>query len=446
MDVEVFTRQVQEAEGRLQGLLQQTQAPPPDAQPVLETTFAELSTAFEELNVAVEELNAQQQELLTSQQMIESERQRYRDLFEFAPDSYLVTDERGVIQEANRAAATLLNIEQQFLRGLPLSVFLPKHESARLFQQLHDLHRTLPGTIEEWEMQIQPRNAPPRDAWLQVAPITNHAGRVVGMRWLLRDQTALKLSLAQQQNSAILESISDAFYAVDHEWRFTYINRKAEQMLGQSREQLLGKNIWEIFPAAMMSDAYTYHQRAMTERQVVEFEMLSPVLHSWIEGRIYPSAQGLSVYFHDISERKRAEAGLQLLAQASDLLSSSLDYETTLAQVAQMAVPVLADVCVVSIEEENRERRIEIAITESIPPEHMELVERLTDDGWSRLMARAVRREEPNLIPDLPRVFREMSEPDPEHRRIAETLNLQSLMIIPLLVREHTVGGGGGGG
>ncbi|HEY0735609.1 MAG TPA: ATP-binding protein [Herpetosiphonaceae bacterium] len=441
MDVEVFARQVQEAEGRLQGLIQQTQGPPLDAQPVLDMTLAELSTAFEELNVAVEELNAQQQELLASQQLIESERQRYRDLFDFAPDSYLVTDERGVIQEANRAAATLLNIDQPFLPGLPLSVFLPQHESARLFQHLQSLRRAQPGTIEEWEMPIQPRNASPRDAWLRVAPITNHARRVVGLRWLLRDQTAHKLSLAQQQTSAILESISDAFYAVDHEWRFTYVNHKAEQLLGQSREQLLGQNIWEVFPAAMMSDAYTHHQRAMTEQEVVEFEMLSPVLHSWIEGRIYPSAQGVSVYFHDISERKRAEAGLQLLAQASDLLSATLDYETTLVQVAQLAVPALADMCLVSIQEEDGEaRRIEVAVAESIPAEHRELVKRLADDGWSRLMARAVRREESILIPDLPRAFREMLEPDSEHRQIARTLNLQSLMVIPLLVREHTVG------
>ena len=441
MDVQVFTRQVQEAEGRLHGLLRQNETAL-DAQPVLATTFAELSTAFEELNVAVEELSSQQQELLTSQELIESERQRYRDLFEFAPDSYLVTNERGVIQEANRTAATLLNIDQNFLHGLPLSVFLPKNELGPLFQRLHNLRRALPGAIEEWEARIQPRNGQPRDAWLRVAPIFNRSGRVVGMRWLLRDQTMHKLNVAAQQTSAILESISDAFYALDHEWRFTYINRKAEQMLGRSREQLIGKNIWEEFPTAAMSDAYTYHQRAMTERDVVEFEMLSPVLNSWIAGRIYPSAYGISLYFRDISERKRSEAGLKLLAQASDLLSATLDYETTLAQVAQLAVPTLADVCVVSTEEDDRaSRRVEVAIAATIPPQHRELVKRLADDGWSRLMAQAVRREEPILIPDLPRAFRGMSEPDAEHQRIAETLKLKSIIIMPLQVREHSVGG-----
>lgn len=441
MDVQIFTRQVQEAEGRLFGLLQQTEIEPSTAQLVLETTFTELSTAFEELNVAVEELNAQEQELLSSQQLIESERQRYRDLFEFAPDSYLVTDERGTIQEANRTAAELFNSDQSFMRGLPLSVFVVKEDVALLLQHLHSLRQAQPGAIEEWEARLQPRNAEPCDTWVRVAPISDYSGRVVGMRWLLRDQTARNLSAAYQQTSAILESISDAFYAVDQQWCFTYINRKAEQLLGQSRELLLGKNIWEKFPAAVMSDAYTSHQRAMTERQVVEFEMLSPVLNSWIEGRIYPSAQGISVYFHDISERKRSEAGLQLLAQASNLLSTTLDYETTLAQVAQLAVPTLADVCVVSTDEaEGESRRIEIAVGEAIPAEHGELVKRLADDGWSRLIAQAVRREEPILIPDLLRAFHETTDPDPQHQQIAQALKLQSIMIIPLQVREHTIG------
>ena len=86
--------------------------------------LVELSIALEELQVAEEELRQQNEELLAARQMAEMERQRYQDLFDFAPDGYLVTDPQGVIREANRVAAILFQVPQGFLIGKPLLLFV----------------------------------------------------------------------------------------------------------------------------------------------------------------------------------------------------------------------------------------------------------------------------------------------------------------------------------
>lgn len=109
----------------------------------------------------------------------------------------------------------------------------------------------------------------------------------------------------------ILESISDGFYAVDRNWCFTYINRRAEELWKLPREALLGANIWEVFPQAVGGEAQAAHFRAARERVPVRFELDSRVLQTWVSGTIYPTSDGVSVYFQDISQRHRMEMALR---------------------------------------------------------------------------------------------------------------------------------------
>jgi PAS domain S-box-containing protein len=124
-------------------------------------------------------------------------------------------------------------------------------------------------------------------------------------------QDALKAALTRTE--AILESISDGFYAVDEAWRFTYVNSVAERWWDRPRESLLGRNIWELFPQAKGSPSYDLHMRAANDRRPVRAEVLSPVLGSWLEMSLVPTETGLSVYFRDIDARKQAEARQRLL-------------------------------------------------------------------------------------------------------------------------------------
>lgn len=123
-------------------------------------------------------------------------------------------------------------------------------------------------------------------------------------------QERLKAQAAQVQTSNILESITDAFFALDHEWRFTYINQQAEPLLKRKREEMLGKNVWDEFPEAVGTNFYLQYHRATTEQVSVAFEEYLPLLDSWFEVHGYPSQDGLSVYFHDITERRQTTDAL----------------------------------------------------------------------------------------------------------------------------------------
>ena len=105
----------------------------------------------------------------------------------------------------------------------------------------------------------------------------------------------------------ILESITDAFFALDHEWRFTYVNHRAELLLQRTREALLGLNVWEEFPGSADTIFYQQYHEAVTTQKMVHFEDYYAPLSICFEVRAYPSQDGLAVYFHDITERKQAE-------------------------------------------------------------------------------------------------------------------------------------------
>jgi len=125
----------------------------------------------------------------------------------------------------------------------------------------------------------------------------------------------------------ILESITDAFFALNHEWRFTYLNTQAERLLGRTRAELLGRNVWEEFPATVEAAFYREYHRAVAERVPVTFEAYyPPPLDAWFEVRAFPSPEGLSVFFHDITarfERGRRERFLAELAERARRLTDA---------------------------------------------------------------------------------------------------------------------------
>ena len=146
----------------------------------------ELNRALEELQVVDEELARQNRALELARQAMDVERRRYQDLFQFAPDGYLVTDLDGTVFEANRAAARLLGVPEQFLRGKPLAVFVaPEDRRAFRAELMHRLGET--SRVEEMLVHLRPREGPAFRAALTVGVIADRDGAPSGLRWLVRD-------------------------------------------------------------------------------------------------------------------------------------------------------------------------------------------------------------------------------------------------------------------
>ncbi|MFN6476293.1 PAS domain S-box protein [Nostoc sp. DedQUE07] len=142
----------------------------------------ELQQALEELQVMEEELREQNEELAVARELVELERQRYQNLFEFAPDAYLVTDTAGIIQEANRAAAILLAVRQKYLVNKPLILFIPYQDRQTFNTRLINKQQE-----QKWEAYLKPRGGRAFPASIKAAAMYDSKGKQVGWRWLFSD-------------------------------------------------------------------------------------------------------------------------------------------------------------------------------------------------------------------------------------------------------------------
>ncbi len=110
-----------------------------------------------------------------------------------------------------------------------------------------------------------------------------------------------------------LEGITAAFFTLDCEWRFTFLNSEAEQLLQGSRDILYGQELWGAFPEIVDTIFYSETHRAMAENTMVEFEIFAPSLQVWLEVRAYPSREGLAVYLRNVTARHQQQEQLRLL-------------------------------------------------------------------------------------------------------------------------------------
>jgi two-component sensor histidine kinase/PAS domain-containing protein len=147
-----------------------------------------LTEAVEELSTTMEELDAMNEDLTSSQQAAIESQQRYQELFEGVPEAYLVTNVHGLIQEANRPAAHLFNINRAHLTGLPLAVFVASEMRTAFRAQLAWLQNG--AEVRDWMIRVQPRHQPPVSVVCHVAPALDTEGALIGLRWLLWDLKA----------------------------------------------------------------------------------------------------------------------------------------------------------------------------------------------------------------------------------------------------------------
>ncbi|HEY9639473.1 MAG TPA: PAS domain S-box protein [Coleofasciculaceae cyanobacterium] len=147
--------------------------------------------------------------------------------------------------------------------------------------------------------------------------VIEHFARSLTDESLLASDPCWDAPVTDLKVATILESITDAFVAFDRDWRYTYVNRAAAQVLQKLPAELLGQQVWdEVFPERVGSVSYQEMQRAVAEQVPVCWEEFDEPMQRWLEANAYPSAEGLAVYFRDITDRKQAEAEREQLLQA----------------------------------------------------------------------------------------------------------------------------------
>ena len=143
---------------------------------------------------------------------------------------------------------------------------------------------------------------------------------------LQREQKLAQEQAEKAKVEKILERITDGFFAVDRQWNVTYLNSQAGPLLGKTNEELIGQNLWQMYPKAVDTVFYHEYHKALNTDTTIHFEAFYPPLNCWYEVNAYPDEDGLSVYFQDITERKNAQTALQQSEQFLQTIYDNAQY------------------------------------------------------------------------------------------------------------------------
>ena len=121
----------------------------------------------------------------------------------------------------------------------------------------------------------------------------------------------IEAEVAKAHLETVLAGIQDQFYVLDWAWRYTFVNNRVAEVVGIQKEELLGRIIWEVFPDVVKSEFYTQLHQAKAQQTVVRFEYFYSPWQRWFENRVYPFAEGVSIFTTDISDRKQTEKALR---------------------------------------------------------------------------------------------------------------------------------------
>lgn len=183
----------------------------------------------------------------------------------------------------------------------PMPEELPLTRATRQGEEVHD---------EEWV--IQRPDGQKITVLCNAGPIQDVEGNTIGGVIAWRDITARKqMELALRQVNRrltdVLEGITDAFVSIDREWRFTYINAAAEKILGRERQELLGQDLRLAYSDKASRRLFSLFAEAAAAQIPLNLEEYSEELDAWLEIRVYPSSEGPSFFFRDITDRKRLD-------------------------------------------------------------------------------------------------------------------------------------------
>ena len=252
---------------------------------------------------------------------------------------------------------------------------------------------------------------------------------------------------ARAQATALVESVRDAFVGYDADFRFTFVNHRAAELfkLAGAGGDLVGRVLWDAFPALRGTEAERQMRRAMADRVPVSYDIRSAELGRAYTVRVYPSADGgISAYWVDVTDERRAAEATALLAAASEALVASLAVEETLAGVARLAVRSFADYCAVYLVQPGSSRLRLIELTHADPAkaaQAREIEARFPTADDAPVGAPAVLRSgRSSLQAELPFERLAAAAHDAEHLALLRALGLRSTIVVPLVARGRTLG------
>src|SRR5215217_3902593 len=391
---------------------------------------------------------------ITERKRAEEVRARLAAIVDSSEDAIIGKTLEGTITNWNRGAQKIYGYSSEEIIGKPINILVPPDRPDEIPKILEKLRRG--EAIEHYETVRMTKDGRRLDISLTISPIRGSSDNIVGASTIARDITERKRAEEALKQSELLyhtvvKQARENIFLVDAETRrIVEANPAFQETLGYTEEELRSLTLYDIIAADRKSidrnirRVLEQKHRLVGERKyrrkdgsLVDVEVSASII-------LRNGRETLCTVAHDVTERKRTEEAQRFLAEVGATLASSLDYRTTLASVARLAVPYLADWCVVDVlkEEDGSLERLVVAHKD---PKKVALVHELqerypSDQDAPRGVAQVLRTGRSELVSEIPESLIEEAARNAEHREILRRLGLKSYMVVPLVARGRTLG------
>lgn len=315
---------------------------------------------------------------VTGSVLSEVEEKSQDPLIDAYPDAVASLDLKGNFLSANLALLNLTECSKEDLLKRSFVPFIAPEDFSRVFT---GFQKALLGEMPKFETHFVSTHGTRYVVSCTCMPIKINQ-EIIGVHLVARNITNLRnaekqLEQYHQRMASIIESIRDGFFAIDRNSIVEYWNREAERLLKKNNDEVIGQNLLHVLPNVLSAKFYVNQQRAVNERISVRYEEFSDALQVWLEFAIFPSPNGLSVYFKDISERRAAERALEaseqrfkaLVQNGSDVISI-IDREGTYLYMSPSSIATLGV---------GPQFWVGRNVLEFVHPEDMEMIRELLD-------------------------------------------------------------------
>jgi PAS domain S-box-containing protein len=237
-------------------------------------------------------------------------------LFRDYPDAVFTLDLNGNFLSVNKNLVELSECPEDQILQMTFKPFIAPEHAEMVFTRFQ---QAIKGEIQNYDANVITAQGNHRILNLTNIPLILN-NEVVGVYVIAKDITGIRdaekqLDEYHHRMTEILESVTDGFLALDTNWTVTYWNKEAERILLRPKELVIGSNLWQLYPEAVSLKFFSEYHRAKEENTTVEFLEYLADVGSWLDVTAYPSQDGLSVFFKDVSSRILADEQLKAANQ-----------------------------------------------------------------------------------------------------------------------------------
>ncbi|MFY7838660.1 MAG: PAS domain S-box protein, partial [Lacibacter sp.] len=265
---------------------------------------------------ALQNKKAELKKIQAEDKLVKSE-SKYRFLIEHIAKGIYAVDADWRILYMNAIAAEIFKCNPDDVTGKKIWEEFPYLVGGKFYLAYQQAMRTQKAVhIEDYSDYFK--------KWAIVSAYPSSEGLVIIFEDITeKKEMQLAYQKSQERYREMVERITDGFIALDRNFNYIFLNKQAAELIKKTQEDVLGKNVWDLFPDAVGSSTYNAFQQALKTQKYVRNIDYYPPLDLWQENHIYPSEDGLSVFIRDISEEKRKEVAAQQSEEVRNLIMSS---------------------------------------------------------------------------------------------------------------------------